>query len=206
MKLKIEYVPTDKIAPYKGNAKIHTPEQIEQIKDSILQFGFNDPIAIWGDGTVIEGHGRLIAARELHFDKVPVIRLDELTDDQRRAYILVHRAGISRGRWMGAFQNANPVNDSSTTGAGVLDNINSRMANYGEGSRGVVQIFYKGGGGHVFNVERMNGKTIYAEAQAGRIKDMSRVIDHVRPDRVALVRTDNLKLSDRAKNFVTPSR
>ncbi len=111
--------------------------------------------------------------------------------------------GISRGRWMGAFQNAKPVNVSSNNGQGVLNNIDQQMKNYGEGARGVVQIFYKGGGGHVFNVERKNGKTQYIEAQAGRIKDMNRVINHVRPDRVALVRTDNLKFSDRAKNFVT---
>ena len=111
--------------------------------------------------------------------------------------------GISRGRWMGAFQNAKPVNVSSTTGQGVLSNVESQMKNYGDGARGVVQIFYKGGGGHVFNVEQRNGKTQYIEAQAGKIKNMGRVINNVIPERVALVRTDNLKFSDRAKNFVT---
>ena len=77
------------------------------------------------------------------------------------------------------------------------------MKNFGEGSRGVVQIFYKGGGGHVFNVERKNGKTTYVEAQAGKIKDFAKTLKNVHTDRVALVRTDNLKFSDRAKNFVT---
>ena len=88
--LKIEYVPIDSIEPYEGNAKLHPAEQIEQIKESILKFGFNDPIAVWKDGKIIEGHGRLIAAHELNLEQVPIIRLDELTDEQRRAYILVH--------------------------------------------------------------------------------------------------------------------
>ena len=88
--LKIEYVSLSEIKPYEYNAKIHTAEQIEQIKKSITEYGFNDPIAVWKNNEVIEGHGRLIAALELNIDKVPVIRLDEMTDDQRRAYMLVH--------------------------------------------------------------------------------------------------------------------
>jgi len=88
--LKIEKVkPTDLVA-YGGNAKLHPAEQIEQIKNSIEQFGFNDPIAVWRGNEVVEGHGRLIAALELGMDKVPIIRLDGLTDEQRRAYAIVH--------------------------------------------------------------------------------------------------------------------
>lgn len=89
MQLKIEYVPIEDIRPYANNAKTHPAEQIEQIKKSIEQFGFNDPIAIWHD-EVVEGHGRLIAATEMGIDTVPIIRLDNLTDEQRRAYGLVH--------------------------------------------------------------------------------------------------------------------
>lgn len=89
-KLKVEYLPLDKLKPYKNNAKLHPAEQIEQIKKSIEQFGFNDPIAVWGDDTIIEGHGRLIAAQELGIEKVPVIRLDSLTDEERKAYTLAH--------------------------------------------------------------------------------------------------------------------
>ena len=90
MRLKVEYIPVDDIQPYAGNAEIHTAEQIEQIKKSITEFGFNDPIAIYKDGKIIEGHGRYIAAKELEMDKVPIIRLDDLTEEQRQAYILVH--------------------------------------------------------------------------------------------------------------------
>lgn len=90
MELKIEYMSTADLKPYASNAKIHTAEQVEQIKKSILEFGMNDPIAIWKNNEIIEGHGRLIACSELGIDSVPVIRLDELTDEQRKAYMLVH--------------------------------------------------------------------------------------------------------------------
>lgn len=88
--LKIEYLPLADLKPYVNNAKLHPAEQVEQIKRSITEFGFDDPIAVWGDNTVIEGHGRLIAANELGLETVPVIRLDHLTDEQRKAYALVH--------------------------------------------------------------------------------------------------------------------
>lgn len=88
-KLKIEYVPLDSIKPYKNNAKLHPDEQVEQICNSIKETGFNDPIGIW-HGQVVEGHGRLLAAKKLGMKEVPIIRLDELTDEQRRAYALAH--------------------------------------------------------------------------------------------------------------------
>ena len=88
--LKIEYIPIGDIKPYENNAKLHPKEQIQQIKNSILEFGFNDPIAVWHDNEIIEGHGRHIAAQELELKEVPIIRLDGLTDEQRRAYMLVH--------------------------------------------------------------------------------------------------------------------
>ena len=91
MKLKVDYIPIEQLKPYEKNAKIHTPEQIEQIKKSIQEFGMNDPIGVWGkDNLIVEGHGRLQACKELGMKEVPVIRLDDLTDEQRRAYTLVH--------------------------------------------------------------------------------------------------------------------
>ena len=88
--IKIEYVDIDSLKEYKMNCKLHPQEQIEQIKKSIQEFSFNDPIAVWHDNEIIEGHGRLLAAQELGIDKVPIIRLDHLTDEERRAYMLVH--------------------------------------------------------------------------------------------------------------------
>ena len=90
MKLEIEYVKPESLLAYEGNAKRHPEEQVEQIKRSIQEFGFNDPIAVWKDNIIIEGHGRLLASLELGLDKVPIIRLDDLSDEQRKAYALVH--------------------------------------------------------------------------------------------------------------------
>lgn len=89
MDLKIEYVPIDSIKPYSKNAKLHPAEQIEQIKASIKEFGFKDPLAVW-NGEVMAGNGRLQAAKELGMKEIPIVRLDDLTDEQRRAYALVH--------------------------------------------------------------------------------------------------------------------
>lgn len=88
--LKIEYVPIEDLKAYERNAKLHPPEQIQQIKNSILEFGFNDPIAVWKDNEIIEGHGRLMAAQELCYKEIPIIRLDGLSDEQRKAYMLAH--------------------------------------------------------------------------------------------------------------------
>ena len=81
------YEPVGRLVGYARNAKIHTAEQVEQIKKSIEEFGFNDPIGVWtneeGKSEVVEGHGRLIAARELGMETVPVVHLDSLTDEQR---------------------------------------------------------------------------------------------------------------------------
>jgi len=106
------------------------------------------------------------------------------------------------GRWKGAFQNAKTVNVGSKTAEGVISNIESRMRSFGSGSRAVVQIFYKGGGGHVFNVENQRGRIVYVEAQSGKMKNMTRTMKSVDASTVNLVRTDNLRISERARNFV----
>lgn len=100
MKLKIEYIPVDELKPYKNNARKHADEDVNAIVESIKEFGFDDPIGIWGDdNTIVEGHGRLIAAKKLGMDTVPVIRLDHLTDEQRRAYALAHNRTAELSEW-----------------------------------------------------------------------------------------------------------
>ena len=89
--MEIKKYKIEDIKPYKNNAKIHTIEQIEQIKKSIEEFGMNDPIAIWGkDNIIVEGHGRLEALKQLGYKEVECIRLDHLTDEERKAYTLAH--------------------------------------------------------------------------------------------------------------------
>ena len=81
----------NELTPYENNAKVHTEEQIEQIKKSIELFGMNDPIGVWGkDNIIVEGHGRLEALKELGYNEVECIRLDHLTDEERKAYTLAH--------------------------------------------------------------------------------------------------------------------
>lgn len=78
------------LKPYENNAKIHTPEQVEQIAESIRTFGFNDPIAIDENKMVIEGHGRLLALQALGETEVECIPLEGLTEEQKKAYIHIH--------------------------------------------------------------------------------------------------------------------
>lgn len=89
MKLQVEYVPITEIKPYKRNAKLHPQEQIEQIKNSMQEFGNIDPIGVW-HGEIVEGHGRYEALKQMGVKEIPIIRLDDLTDEQRKAYALVH--------------------------------------------------------------------------------------------------------------------
>lgn len=88
--MEIIKVRIEDIKPYENNAKMHPQEQIEQIKKSILEFGNNDPIAIDENNIIIEGHGRYEALKQLDYKEVECIRLSHLTEEQKRAYILVH--------------------------------------------------------------------------------------------------------------------
>jgi len=88
--MKIEKMAIEEVIPYENNAKLHPQEQIEQIKKSIEEFGNNDPIAIDKNNVVIEGHGRLLALKELGYKEVEVIKLGHLTEEQRKAYTLIH--------------------------------------------------------------------------------------------------------------------
>lgn len=98
--LRIEYLPVDALKPYERNARKHAEADVEAIMRSIEEFGFDDPIGIWGkDNLIVEGHGRLEAAKQLAMETVPVIRLDHLTDEQRRAYALAHNKTAELSGW-----------------------------------------------------------------------------------------------------------
>lgn len=100
MELNIEYLPVDQLTPYEHNARKHQDKDLAAIVSSIREFGFDDPIGVWGGHNVIvEGHGRLMAAKKLGMEKVPVIHLDHLTDEQRRAYALAHNRTAELSEW-----------------------------------------------------------------------------------------------------------
>lgn len=95
-RLQVTTMATADLVPYAGNAKEHPQKQVEQIAASIEQFGFNDPVGIWHDETgapvIVEGHGRVMAAKLLGLESVPVVALDHLDDEGRRAYGIAHNA------------------------------------------------------------------------------------------------------------------
>ena len=88
--MQIEIVKMADIREYSTNAKLHPQSQIEQIKQSIRDFEFNDPIAIDENNVIIEGHGRFKAVQQMGWTEVPCIRLDHMTEQQKKAYILAH--------------------------------------------------------------------------------------------------------------------
>lgn len=89
--MQIEKIDLDKLKPYENNVKKHTAEQIEQIKNSIRAFGNNDPLGIAGEDNVIfVGNGRYIALKELGYKEVYCVRLDHLSDKERKAYAIAH--------------------------------------------------------------------------------------------------------------------
>ena len=83
--LKIVYMPPGSLKPYPANAKKHPPEQVKHIANSIREFGFRQPLVIDADNVIVIGHGRLLAAKELGLETVPVVRADDLTQEQIRA-------------------------------------------------------------------------------------------------------------------------
>ena len=100
MELKIEYIAVEDLKPYERNTRKHCEEDVEGIIKSIEKCGFNDPIGIWSDKNIIvEGHGRLMAAKQLGMETVPCIRLDHLDDKGRREYAILHNATAELSIW-----------------------------------------------------------------------------------------------------------
>lgn len=119
--IEIVYLPIDKITPYERNARKHGEKDIDAIRASIRRFGFNDPLGIWSDkNIVVEGHGRLLAAKAEGMTELPCIRLDHLTDEQRRAYAAAHNRTAELSEW-----------DDDTLKAELGDIFNIDMSEFG---------------------------------------------------------------------------
>lgn len=95
---KLEWRSISTLIPYARNSRTHSDEQIAQIAASIKEFGWTNPILVDGDNGIIAGHGRLSAARKLGHEEVPVIELKDLTETQRKAYIIAdNRLALNAG-------------------------------------------------------------------------------------------------------------
>ncbi|MBZ0141022.1 MAG: site-specific DNA-methyltransferase [Pseudorhodoplanes sp.] len=96
--LQVELWPIDRLLPYAANARTHPNEQVAQIAGSIAEFGFNVPCLVDDRGVLIAGHGRIVAAKRLGLQQVPVIRLGHLTNAQARAFRLAdNRIALNAG-------------------------------------------------------------------------------------------------------------
>ena len=96
--MQIKDVAVDKLIPYAKNSRTHSPEQVGQIAASIKEFGFRNPILVDGVG-IIAGHGRLMAAQKLGLDKVPTIDCSDMTESQKKAYIIADNKLALNAGW-----------------------------------------------------------------------------------------------------------
>ena len=97
--IEIENLPLSVLRPYARNARTHSPKQIAQIAASIREFGFNNPVLIDRDGEIIAGHGRVAAAKKIGLETVPCVRLEHLSEAQKRAYILADNRLAEKAGW-----------------------------------------------------------------------------------------------------------
>ena len=98
-RLAVEYVAPADLAAYAGNARTHGDDQLRAIAQSIETFGFLVPVLVDADGTIIAGHARTVAAETLGLESIPAIRVEHLTDAQRRAYLIADNKLCERGGW-----------------------------------------------------------------------------------------------------------
>lgn len=87
-KLKVEMKKTSELKEYEKNSRVHTSEQIKKISKSIENFGFNVPILIDSEGTVISGHGRLYAAKHIGLKEVPTIKIEHMSKEKIKAFVI----------------------------------------------------------------------------------------------------------------------
>ena len=96
---QITYQPITALTPWARNARIHSKKQVMQIADSIDQFGFTNPVLVDEAGTILAGHGRVAAAKLLGLTEVPCVRLDHLSEDAKRAYVLADNKLALNAGW-----------------------------------------------------------------------------------------------------------
>lgn len=95
---KLEHIATEDLLPYARNSRTHSPAQIDAVARSITAYGFTNPVLIRGQ-TIIAGHGRVMAAKQIGLEKVPAIRLDHLSESEARAYVIADNRLAELAGW-----------------------------------------------------------------------------------------------------------
>ena len=127
--------PIASLAPWARNARTHSKKQIRQIADSIVQFGFTNPVLIDEAGTILAGHGRVTAATLLGMTEVPCVRIEHMSEDEKRAYVLADNKLALNAGWdedllaaeLGALVSADLDFDVGLTGFSIPE-IDSALA------------------------------------------------------------------------------
>ena len=99
MSQELEQIATASLIPYARNSRTHSDEQVAQIMASIREFGFTNPVLIDEAGTIIAGHGRVLAATRMELEHVPCLRLTHLTESQKRAYVIADNQLALNSSW-----------------------------------------------------------------------------------------------------------
>lgn len=97
--MKITVKKVAELVPYVNNSRTHSDEQVAQIAASIKEFGWTNPILVDGENGIIAGHGRLMAARKLGHTEVPTIELKDLTEAQKKAYVIADNKLALNAGW-----------------------------------------------------------------------------------------------------------
>lgn len=177
------------LAPQNLKASIGEKGRAISIKNALE--GANPFYSGGAEGDFSENCQRAVVAYELRRRGYNVIALPTYSGDTLP----------TGGKWQGAFQHARPIKVGASTPAKTQANLEAQMKSFGNGSRGIVKI-----PGHVFNVENVGGKVRYVDAQTNTIYNSNNVFSRIgkKSSTIQLIRTDNLRLSERAKKSVTP--
>jgi ParB-like chromosome segregation protein Spo0J len=100
-RLAVRWQPVDALKADPNNARAHSDRQVERIADSIAAFGFNVPVLVDGEGGVLAGHGRVLAARRLGLKEAPTIVIDHLDEARRRAFMIADNRLAELASWDG---------------------------------------------------------------------------------------------------------
>lgn len=162
-KLQITYRKVEDLIPYARNSRIHSDAQVAQIAASIREFGFRTAVLVDGDNGIIAGHGRVLAARKLGLDEVPTVDGSDLTETQRRAYVIADNKIALNAEWdkemlllevqdledagldIGILAFDPSELETNTVDYSVLDgeDVNTQITQLNDGTRKAIQIEFE---------------------------------------------------------------